>query len=1350
MRLHITWLLSVGVFLLLATAAASTAEDAVPVRIAKTAADFHTTTLTEQSIERAKKDGLLTGVGEATYELSVPTTGWYALYVQATQWSTDLFLDGEFLLHTAFQSGVWEAGESGAHKTTNLYLPAGAHALTFSRPWHPGLPFMRRFYLQSAQSLADRVRLTPEKDYLIFRRGEAFAARLVAGRGAEAEAVVLRVSEAEGDNVVQELRHEIPAGGGNMEATLVFPTATEGTFDVEVLDTQGNHVDRTIQYCVVDTGKPSFPTTLKTELVEVVDATTRAPDYTRGETRVVNSPLGAYRESADLGREGGTSQAAWFAYTLNLPKEQADYLLRIEYPDDDQRQVAIVLVERDSHPMPAQGYSTGGVYPLAKEMQTQDFYFTARDRDPRIMFYNWNTGQRAALARITVYRITTGFPSLQYGPEGRMYGMYQEEPMRFLNNFGARMSTEDALSWVNFRQTAERVGQRLNYAGINLWFPTIAIYGNTLWPCKSIPGYQVGILPPGPATLKEPFKKDVMRLMLLVAEKYGLNFIGDLNPSNVLLDQRLKKEAGIEEEPELLPWVTVSGQGEKGARTPYRPYYTPLYPGVQAWTGEVFTELAERYSDYPAFKGVRIRLMLYWAFDGWQTFRSLDWGYEDYTVGLFARETGIEVPVAPDDPGRFRKRYEYLVRNHYEAWVSWRCQKIYDYHSRLAAILTAARPDLKLYLNPGSGTVQEWREAGIDPTLYAKNPAIVLTAARGYPDPGNRNPEQPLQSAANRDKHWDATPLQAVETPLGEGSVTGLELGTNMEGRYAAPEELGYELKTPQNTVVYPDATVNPAGLHYLQRFASAMADGNVTFMHDGSHGYVLGQPEYLRPFLAEYRALPVIGMRLLEDSDPVVLWHGRDATRRYFYLINRAWYPVEASVRFSRTPQVERLTTGKTQETPDNRLTLRLEPYQLLAFGCDREARPTELALTVPRAEQELLRAQLTFIQGVLTSRPKDLEVVALSPEDLRRAEARMAEAEQCLEAGETWRTRILLLHSDMIKLYEGFHAYPSGLFHRKQIPLPGEALHANAIQDKLPADGDAQLRPGESLAPGLTGQKVLLLGKRRLALPLDIPYTGRYRMQCGFLTDKSFQTPTLTHGGRPVARLGEQRGTEAGLMVSMPLMLRAGQETFTLERAEKGASGVLGLHLEPIYRDLTAQDFYAIGPFPGAMGWLTMDLAVARMATPDFPEQEIDLDKTYEVQGKTLAWVRPQEGIQSTDAHAPHYIDLQKTFGEISAAGKGSLSYAMTRVESPEARRAELSIGVDYWAKVWVNGEVVFEPDKRPVGPPRKGESKFPISLQKGTNTILFKIHAGSNGNGFWAAITDPGDLRYLTAVS
>ena len=69
-----------------------------------------------------------------------------------------------------------------------------------------------------------------------------------------------------------------------------------------------------------------------------------------------------------------------------------------------------------------------------------------------------------------------------------------------------------------------------------------------------------------------------------------------------------------------------------------------------------------------------------------------------------------------------------------------------------------------------------------------------------------------------------------------------------------------------------------------------------------------------------------------------------------------------------------------------------------------------------------------------------------------------------------------------------------------------------------------------------------------------------------------------------------------------------------------------------------------------------------------------------------------------------------------------------------------------MDYWAKVWVNGEVVFRPDDRPKGPPLKGESQMPIALRKGTNRILLKIHAGSNGNGFWLSITDPGDLGFL----
>ena len=54
----------------------------------------------------------------------------------------------------------------------------------------------------------------------------------------------------------------------------------------------------------------------------------------------------------------------------------------------------------------------------------------------------------------------------------------------------------------------------------------------------------------------------------------------------------------------------------------------------------MISEIANRYKDSPAFKGISIRLMA-WCFSGWQTVASIDWGYEDYTVDLFQKETGV-------------------------------------------------------------------------------------------------------------------------------------------------------------------------------------------------------------------------------------------------------------------------------------------------------------------------------------------------------------------------------------------------------------------------------------------------------------------------------------------------------------------------------------------------------------------------------------------------------------------------------------------------------------------------------------------------------------------------------------
>ena len=100
--------------------------------------------------EKIRQTNRLAGNGEADYAFSVSSTGWYELWVEAPQWATDLLLDGDFLSHTPFASGVWEP-DGNLQKTLNLHLAAGRHTLRFIRTWHPGLS-MRRFVLRPASS----------------------------------------------------------------------------------------------------------------------------------------------------------------------------------------------------------------------------------------------------------------------------------------------------------------------------------------------------------------------------------------------------------------------------------------------------------------------------------------------------------------------------------------------------------------------------------------------------------------------------------------------------------------------------------------------------------------------------------------------------------------------------------------------------------------------------------------------------------------------------------------------------------------------------------------------------------------------------------------------------------------------------------------------------------------------------------------------------------------------------------------------------------------------------------------------------------------------------------------------
>ncbi len=1028
--------------------------------------------LSEREQAEVRKLNSLRGFGEADYAFHVPQTGWYELWVAACGWSTDLLLDGRLLIHSTFKTDDWKP-DRDAQKVLNLHLSAGEHVMSFHRSWPFGLPYMTRFVLEPARDAAGMVRLTPKKDYLVFRRGEEFSLRLQAGRLPAPYDIHLALVDPEtkqtvAKQTVWQTVENVPAGEGLIEKSINISTDREGTFDLHVTDARGRAMDRTVQFVVVDTQTPPhYPPKLEKELVQEIDCCTAAARLChRGH------PRGA-RVVRRLSRVGH-ARPLWTAASGRLVR------LHLETALDPRR---VSGSDRLSGRRPA------NLHDRADRARGQPLRADGRRGVGRRLFALWGSCSRTncsfipgSKTRGCCFRIgirangrrrpasasTASPPACRHctpAPKAEWSACGKRSRCAVTGNFGA-LPTGDA--WPNVARPVERMAQLSNYIGANLYEPTIAVYQTKLWPSRQLPSFGVEASILGPPTLKDPLQKDLLRLILLMAEKYRINVVGQLfiTPQENLyryLDLRFGGDGNVAKpDPSRKPWLIVHRDGR-----PHTGYFNPVYPAVQDWVADVVQELADRYKDSPAFKGVALRLMA-WQFASWQTFPSIHYGYEDYTVRLFEKETGVKVPVSPTAADRFAQRYRWLMANAYEKWVDWRCEKMFRYHRRLAAILTAARPDLKLYLDcwgPNFAedyTTSDWeekgwlgliRETGLDPGRYRGTPSIVLSDARSYPPAIRADRGGPVVAAQQRAEFFDPQPIRQVAKPAAGGSVAAIRMDAqSMEGEMIEYERLGMQRGLLQNKeTIHGAGVLNGAGRHALMRYANAMADGNIAWMTDGSHGQVVGQPQFTGEFFAEYRALPAMAMTRLEGSgDPVAVWYGGASNAResparqdarYFYVVNRTSYPVTASVKFSVRPELARLATGeKVPLGPKMPLRLELNPYQLLAFeNLSPGSCPLQLSVAVDRQVVEDLQRQVRFVEDQLAGGGlgQEMALTPFSPVDAAKAKAKLAEIHADLRAGRYWSARLSLMHPSMQRVYEGLGAEPPGLFYRKA-PLP------------------------------------------------------------------------------------------------------------------------------------------------------------------------------------------------------------------------------------------------------------------------------------------------------------------------
>jgi hypothetical protein len=673
------------------------------------------------------------------------------------------------------------------------------------------------------------------------------------------------------------------------------------------------------------------PAELQTELLERIDLTKDLPPERfaqEGESRIVTAPIGTYREA-------GMAHRSRFAVHAVLPEADAAYVLEVDYPDDKARTMEILAqpAQQGSSAYELQtGVYCGDEYPLSKRMLTHRCVFWARTKEMAFLFMTAEEGRPAAVSEMRLYRLAGRLPN-HLGPVSasphRHVGIYYEDPA-LCYDFGGHDTMPE------FSRTIGRLMDYMEWSGQDLFMYPGVWYHGPLYPSRS---QQLAMSRTHPANF--------IGYILTRFEARGLSFIPTLNVHDLSslakykCTEELLASGKLGSSPLM---VYKDGMPNLGGWHGTPPNYNPLHPEVRKAILAMAEEMAELYGDSPAFRGICFHLprhVMLW-------FGHADAGYNDYCLDAFQQETGTKIPVAADDPSRARKSWLWLKDNAWDAWISWRCRAMRGLYLDVAAKLTAKRPDLKLIINSYRPSIRDWmedkdymqpgyvlrvnREAGLDPTLYANDPSIVIDQTI-YPADYRWSRAHGRKSNVERQRQRH---FQAQSFALLQGLSTGW---VNMHDRYwedaigrTKPIQADWLKETGWRV-----STLNPTPPQFLQHYLAPLRFGDVQTITKG--GFLIGThgvEDELAQFSRAFRALPSVHFDDVAKQGDVRVRSALDKGSLYVYVANTGNAPATKTLRIDGTPS-RIADLGKGAAIPAGKsLQLDLAPYSLRSFRID------------------------------------------------------------------------------------------------------------------------------------------------------------------------------------------------------------------------------------------------------------------------------------------------------------------------------------------------------------------------------------------------------------------------------
>lgn len=673
----------------------------------------------------------------------------------------------------------------------------------------------------------------------------------------------------------------------------------------------------------------------------------------------------------------GSQYWDWFCYTLHPKHPGRPHVVRCRVPNDRFVCHSVQVIDPRTWQSEEGCYVTG-LGPASPKVSNFDMVTWPNGTDLYVLvnhshaYHNSKANRQSAVIGIDLIELPDDLPPLPEpangwargrdfgctGEQGDIWVMERTMPPLF-DDWDKETMVPTGVShyrrrWDDFMITFERFMRYSAWRGDSeISVPTLTynmLFADTesLWEVGG--GYDVYTRGPYDENT-DRFYRDLFKIMLMKANKYGIRLIADFTRSPSDADAAAwAVSQGLDVSATNHVFLSRVA-GEDPWKFPGPRLMNPAHPVFRRQMVKFCGEFGRRYGKYDAFGGIRFR---FW--DGCTAgfepyFYDEGLGLDDFTVSQFCKDTGVELEPVGTDAGKFEARKAKLLSKELrDRWFAWRTKICRTQVEDMLKAMREGAPQAR-FIGPETPPAG-WREYnayerklahdGIIPkSHYFWKPSAGLApeAFRGREELGFRDGFCKL--------HYPGCEMCRVDNAFFAEVNRRPAPYTN-----ASPVHAIYQL--PSNCA----GGAYRAEPYQMAAAAEALAKNELNVLWTGVDWAIAPMDRGLRKFVQRWRSIPRLDYRRTDlpggDWANVAVWSAKDADGNLVvWFVNRTEYEQRLEVTLAdRAWEIVNLTDGETLHGR-KAFTRKLPPFMLEAWKVMKATEVAGAKLEVSDAEK-------------------------------------------------------------------------------------------------------------------------------------------------------------------------------------------------------------------------------------------------------------------------------------------------------------------------------------------------------------------------------------------------------------